>query len=393
MIHVRALRPDDAPQEHRRCVTDAAARGVNLSFGLFDGDRLVGHLICCGFKPTIFPGETGEALQVQHVAVLPCYRRSLPRLIRRLGVEARRHFPGSAIEAHAVERAFEVWRDHPAFFARDGYAITRHADSGEMLGGEIRYLVRWQPIPDWEPAVPTVEELVARPRGDVIEVDGVRYQTTVVGREREWDGLASVWDRLLLALPGHTVFQTYEYQRLWWRHVGGDNELFIVLLVSDGEVRGIAPLQIETVKTYGRWSRRLGFIGSHTEVERPLLLFPADQGRLARALAAALAARAGRWDLCDLRGQLTGSDGLAALDAAFRSAGYLVSRAADPDSRASTSRPTVRLRVCRRTPFFLALHTLAFRLEPRIRALASLGAVLSSVHQLTRPSWRPDDQT
>ena len=108
MIHVRTLHPDEAPAEHRRCLADAMAGGVNLSFGLFDGDRLVGHLICCGFKPTIFPGEIGEALHVRHLAVLPRYRRMLPKLLRRLGLEARHHFPGSVIEAHAVESVFAL---------------------------------------------------------------------------------------------------------------------------------------------------------------------------------------------------------------------------------------------------------------------------------------------
>ena len=374
MIRVRLLRPDDVPAEHRRCLADAAAAGVNLSFGLFDGDRLVGHLVCCGFKPTIFPGETGEALHVRHLAVLPRYRRMLPRLIRRLGIEARRGFPGSVIEAHAVESAFRVWHDHPAFFARDGYALTRHADSGEMLNGEIRYLVRWQPIPDWEPAVPTIEELVAAARGGTVEVDGIRYETAVVKEEREWDALASVWDRLLLALPDHPVFQIYEYQRLWWRQVGRESELFIVLLIRDGEVRGVAPLQIETVKVYGRWCRRLTFIGSRTEVERPRLLFPAYEDRLSRALVAALVARSDRWDLGDFHGQLARSERPAALDAAFRSAGYLVSRA----------------QVCRRTPFFLGLHALALGRSWRRPTTQSM---LPSVPQLTLRSWRPDDQT
>jgi hypothetical protein len=384
MIHVRALHPHDVPEEHRRCLGDAAARGVNLSFGLFDGDRVVGHLVCCGFQPTIFPGETGEALHVRDIAVLPRYRRMLPRLIRRLGAEARRHFPGSVLEAHAVESAFRIWRDHPAFFARDGYAITRHADSGEMLKGEIRYLVRWQPIPDWEPAVTTVEELVARARGHAVEVDGVRYETTVVRKEHEWDALAPVWDRLLLAVPDHAAFQVHECQRRWWRDLGRDNELFIVLLVRDAEVRGIAPLQVETVKLYGRWCRRLTFIGAGPEVERPRLLFPTDEVPLARALVAVLGGRSAQWDLADFNAQLTDSDGLPALEAAFRTAGYLVSRT----------------HVCRRTPIFLALHALA-RLEPRLRSLASLRkswrkrvpeSMLPSVPQLTPSSWRPDDQ-
>ena len=348
MIHVRELQPDDAPAiaaiesryhqvladgeaGHRRYLTDALAAGVNLSVGLFDDDRLVGYLLCYGFAPTIFPGETGEALYVEDIAVLPRYRRLLPQLIRRLALEARRHFPGSTIEAHAVESVFRIWHDHPAFFASGGYAITRHADSGEMLKGEIRYLVRWQPIPDWDPPTPTVEELVARLRGHAVEVDGIRYEAKVVADEREWEALAPVWDRLLLGVPEHTVFQTHEYQRLWWRHFGSDNELFVVLLVRGGEVCGIAPLQIEAVKAYGRWLKRLAFIGSRWEVDRPRLLFPADEARLTRALVAFLAARSRKWDFCELHEQPTGSEALGTLEAAFRSAGYLVGRTRDSD--------------------------------------------------------------
>ena len=348
MIHVRELQPDDAAaiaaiesryhqvladgeEGHHRYLTQAIAAGVNLSFGLFDDDRLVGYVLCYGFGPTIFPGETGEALYVEDIAVLPRYRRQVVRLIRRLFGDARRHFPGSALEAHSVESVFRIWRDHPAIFADTGYAITRHADSGEMLKGEIRYLVRWQPIPDWEPPVPTVEELIARPRGHAVEVDGVRYEARVVRDEREWEALAPLWDRFLHAVPDHTVFQTYDYQRLWWRHFGGDAELFIVVLSRDGEVRGIAPLQVETVKEDGRWLRRLRFIGSRWEVDRPRLLFPAEEASLTRALVGFLAARASAWDFCDLHEQPTGSDGLAALEAAFRSAGYLVGRSRDSD--------------------------------------------------------------
>lgn len=347
MIRVRELQPDDAPaitaiqsrcnrvrvdgeDGLRRDLIDAARTGVSLSFGLFDQDRLVGYLLCHGFSPTIFPGETGEALYVEDAAVLPRYRRLLPRIIRRLGSEARRRFPGSAIEADAVESVFRVWHDHPSFFARGGYAITRHADSGEMLKGEIRYLVRWQPIADWDPPVPTVEELVARLRGHAVDVDGLRYEAKVVKEERDWEALAAVWDRLLLAMPDHTIFQTHEYQRVWWRHFGGDNELCIVLLIRDGEIRGIAPLQIEVLEQYGRWLRRLGLIGSQADVIRPRLLFPeVEEGPLSRALAAYLAARGDLWDVCDFREQSAGSEALTTLESAFRSAGCLVGRSRD----------------------------------------------------------------
>jgi hypothetical protein len=276
----------------------------------------------------------------------------LPRLIRRFGAEARRQYPGSSIEASAVESALGIWRAHPGFFARVGYAVTRDVDSGEMLNGEIRYLVRWQPILDWEPEVPTVERLVAAPRGRRVEVDGVRYETAVVREEREWDALAPVWDHLLLATPAHAASQIYEYQRRWWRRARA-SELFVVLLVREGEIMGIAPLQLEIVKVYGRWCRRLSFIGADAGVERPCFLFPADDARPARALVAALAARSDQWDLCDLHGELGGPHGSAELQSAFHSAGFAVT--------ASGS----RLLASRRTPFFLAAHAFGFRLQLR----------------------------
>ena len=346
MIHLRELVPGDASaiaaiesrfhgnladggEAHLGYLTEASAEGVNLSFGLFDDDRLVGYLLCYGFEPTIFPGETGEALYIEDIAVLPRYRRLLPQLIRRFGLDARRHFPATAIEAHAVESVFHLWRRHPAFFVSGGYAIARHAESGEMLGGEARYLVRWQPIPDWEPQVPSVEELIAR--AGTLEVDGLPFRMVLVRDEGEWQALEPIWDRLLHALPDHTVFQTYEYQRLWWRHFGADGTLFIVLLVHDGEVRGIAPLQIQPVKQYGRWWRRLAFIGSRWEVDRPRLLFPAEEGPPIRALVRFLAEHADQWDLCEFHEQPAGPGAEAALEEAFRSAGYLVARTPDSE--------------------------------------------------------------
>jgi hypothetical protein len=394
MMHIRQLRPDDAPaiaalesrfrrvpadgeNGYRRRLADADAAGVHLSFGLFDDDRLAGYLLCYGFRPTLFPGEIGETLQVEYVATLPRYRRLLPRLLRRLGLEARRHFPGSVIEAHMLESAFKRWCGHAAFFARGGYALARGADTGEMLNGEIRYRSRWQPIPDWDPPVPTVDELVAGLPGHPVAVDGVAYEAKVVTEERDWEALAPLWDRFLLALPDHSVFQTCEYQRLWWRHLEGDNELYIVLLVRDGEIHGIAPLHVGIVKEYGRWLRRLAFIGSREDAGQPRLLFPRDGTRLTRALVAFLAARPLRWDVGDFHRQQAGSDVVAVFEAAFRSAGYLVGRTRDaatahPAAHATrnpAARVTARLQVYPRTPFFLALHTALFRIRPRLGGL------------------------
>ncbi len=351
MIYVRELQPADAAaiarieathraqhreladgaKAHRRYMAEAIAEGVNLSFGLFDGGRLVGYLLCYGFSPTSFPGETGESLYIEDIAMLPKYRRHLPQVIRRFGVEARCHFPGSSVEAHSVESVFRLWRDHPAFFASGGYAVTRHVETGELLDGEPRHLVRWQPIPDWNAPARTPEEMLAALPGETVDLDGREYTVKVVRDIREWEALAPVWDRMLARLPERTVFQTYDYQRLWWRHFGGDNELFIAVVLRDGAIAGIAPLQIQPVKLYGRYFRLLGFIGSRWEVDRPRLLFPEEGGALSRALVRFLTAHPDRWDLCDLHEQPTGSDGLEALESAFQDAGYLVARSRDSD--------------------------------------------------------------
>ncbi len=80
------------------------------------------------------------------------------------------------------------------------------------------------------------ELLKKLPRHD-LRVTGVEYSLYVLHDENDWGALGTIWDELLLATPEHTVFQSYAYQRLWWRHFGSDNELFIVLIVRDDVIR------------------------------------------------------------------------------------------------------------------------------------------------------------
>ncbi|MGH7497362.1 MAG: GNAT family N-acetyltransferase [Gemmatimonadales bacterium] len=347
MIYLRELTPEDAPavgriesarhqrvladgaESHRGYLTDAIAEGVNLSFGAFDGDRLAGYLLCYGFEPTGRPGESGEVLYIEDFAVLPRYRRVAPQLLKRFAEEALKHFPGASIEAHSLDGIVALWDKHVKFFQRLGYDLSRHELTGEMIGGQARHLVRWKPIARADPSPRHLSALLARKPELTIEIDGADYAITLVSDEADWPALETLWDELLLATPGHTVFQSYDYQRLWWRHFGGDNQLFIVLIVRDGAVQGIAPLQIQTVKYHGRYCHQLGFIGSRWEVDRPTFFFPRDSSPLLRALAAFLARRSSKWDICELHEQATGSENLRTLEDSLRSAGYLVARSPD----------------------------------------------------------------
>jgi Acetyltransferase (GNAT) domain len=321
MIHIRELTPDDARaigrleaqfhgreladgvEGHRRYLTEALAEGVNLSFGVFDDSRLVGYLLCYGFEPSSFPDEEGDALYIEDIAILPEFRRLLPSLFKRMSTDAKRHFPGAALEAHARETIFQIWH-------------------------EARYVVRCETVKGGQAPRRTLPDLLATLAGHTVELDGQHYRVQVLREEEDWDALETCWDELLLATPDHTVFQTYAYQRLWWRHFGGDGALLIVLIVQNGIVKGIAPLQIRMTTHFGRYCRQLSFIGSRWEVDRPAFLF-AGSSALVRVLAGFLAQRNGHWDMCELHEQITGSEGLDCLDQAFRGLGYVVGRTRD----------------------------------------------------------------
>ncbi len=64
----------------------------------------------------------------------------------------------------------------------------------------------------------------------------------------------------LVATSGGTVYQTYEWQSLWWKSYGGGKTPHILLFRSDGAVVGIAPFFSSRAPFSG--VNRLRFIGS-----------------------------------------------------------------------------------------------------------------------------------
>ena len=105
-------------------------------------------------------------------------RRLLPSLFKRLSTEAKRHFPDAAIEAHAVESVFRMWRRHSGFFAHVGFPLVRHMDSGQVIGDEPRYVVRCESVRGDEALPPTLSDLLSTPAGHTMELDGQRYRST-----------------------------------------------------------------------------------------------------------------------------------------------------------------------------------------------------------------------
>lgn len=116
----------------------------------------------------------------------------------------------------------------------------------------------------------------------------LRVVTTAAG----FDELQGAWTALH-ELAGARVFQSYEWQRAWWRHLGERDvhrALHLVVLTLDGELAGVAPFQVERVPVLGPLRlRRLSFLGTGLTDYLDLLVRPGLEARCCEAVAAHLA--------------------------------------------------------------------------------------------------------
>src|SRR2546423_13285943 len=80
--------------------------------------------------------------------------------------------------------------------------------------------------------------------------------------ESDFNKLGPDWDALLTRSASDTIFLTWEWMSAWWDAYGTQGNLQILLAI-DGQnrLRGIAPLQRQTVRRYGQTFPLLTFIG------------------------------------------------------------------------------------------------------------------------------------
>jgi CelD/BcsL family acetyltransferase involved in cellulose biosynthesis len=99
---------------------------------------------------------------------------------------------------------------------------------------------------------------------NTLRLVSVAVTTEVIRTNDGFDALQLEWHQLLDEC-GISPFQSFEYQRAWWKHFGETNPnagLHIIVVRDDGRVIGIAPLFIEKVRVLGPITyTRLAFIG------------------------------------------------------------------------------------------------------------------------------------
>lgn len=76
------------------------------------------------------------------------------------------------------------------------------------------------------------------------------------------EAFKSDWNRILFENETRTVELTYEWQTTFWKHVGRDSSLFVLIVKQGDRVIGIAPLRLKLSKKFGIPLRQLQFIAA-----------------------------------------------------------------------------------------------------------------------------------
>lgn len=94
------------------------------------------------------------------------------------------------------------------------------------------------------------------------QTTGQLLSTEIISTESGFDAIAEEWNALVEVADAY-IFQTYEWQRIWWRIFGGNNSLHILLFRDGKQLVGIMPMFFDYFRIMGfPIYRSLRLIGS-----------------------------------------------------------------------------------------------------------------------------------
>lgn len=102
-----------------------------------------------------------------------------------------------------------------------------------------------------------IDEESIKSKEHVFIEDVTHHQTqraltiTVVSSVEMFDRIAAEWKHLS-EISDTYIFQTYEWNRIWWKHFGQGQQLHMLLFYQNEQLVGIAPLFLDEVKMLGR---------------------------------------------------------------------------------------------------------------------------------------------
>lgn len=85
----------------------------------------------------------------------------------------------------------------------------------------------------------------------------------IITHIEDFEALEQEWDKLAWESDTH-IFQTFEWNRIWWRHFGTNKKLHIVAVYAGNKLTGIAPLFEDDITLFGyKIYTCLRFLGSY----------------------------------------------------------------------------------------------------------------------------------
>lgn len=136
------------------------------------------------------------------------------------------------------------------------------------------------------------------------ETETTTGSVRVVREPSAFDALEPEWNRLL-ELSDASIFQSFEWQRTWWRHFGEKNpsaSLHILLVNDEDGTIGIAPFFIERVRILGLLSyKRLAFVGTGPSDYLDVLCARGKEAVCMERVAEYLAEHCNLFDVLDLQ--------------------------------------------------------------------------------------------
>lgn len=128
----------------------------------------------------------------------------------------------------------------------------------------------------------------------------LRCSVRTVRTTDEFDAMEPQWSALVNS-SNATIFQTFEWQRTWWKYFGNGSQLHCLIFTVGDRTVGIAPLFCRVVSLLGiPIARRLEFIGRTLSDYLEIIVHPGYENIVFDALAQHLISVADEWEIFDL---------------------------------------------------------------------------------------------
>ena len=128
------------------------------------------------------------------------------------------------------------------------------------------------------------------------EILAIEEVSTIEG----FAAMRDAWEDILLKSGSDNIFLTFDWLSRWWRHFSGNSRLFILKIIENDQLIGIAPLMIKRQRVFFFPVRVVSFIGTDVSGRMDFILTRSREESL-RAVFCYIKKNLSRWDFMDLQ--------------------------------------------------------------------------------------------